>query len=94
MELTDRTAKRVYLYIIVVRDGDDWRAVCVVDGRDYIDPEDAHSTATGALKELSRRRIVSEMWTEVPYPDEPPLPLPTWHEYRAQLERSEEAGDE
>ena len=85
MAVTNTAGKYVYLYIFWVLRNDRQDAVCVIDGRRYADVQVTDSLANEAMAEFTRLRIPVEMELVVPDEDEPPLRLPSWEEYHADL---------
>jgi hypothetical protein len=77
--------EREFRSIIRIKEGDDWRAAFVIDGRGYTDSEAVRTARRDALRELQRRGIPAEFETSSVGPQEPPLPLPSWEEFREGL---------
>ncbi|MEV7521071.1 hypothetical protein [Streptomyces sp. NPDC091371] len=71
--------------VVWIKDGDDWSATFVIDGRRYADPDAVDALAMEAFDELQRRRVPAEFETREASPTEPPMRLPSWEEYRRQL---------
>ena len=80
---------RSRLHIVRVKQGDDWRAVFVIDGREYADSEAVQAAVQHAHQELQRRRIPAEIECQSVSPTEPPRELPSSEEYWRQLARAD-----
>ena len=68
-----------------IKDGDDWSATFVIDGRRYADPEAVDELTMEAFDELQRRRIPAEFETTEVRPTQPASRLPSWEQYRQRL---------
>ncbi|MFD7324778.1 hypothetical protein ACFV9D_27425 [Streptomyces sp. NPDC059875] len=69
-----------------IKDGDDWAATFVIDGRRYADDPDAvRRLSEEAFSELNRLRIPAEFETTEVSPTQPASRLPSWEEYRRRL---------
>ncbi|MEU4998562.1 hypothetical protein [Streptomyces sp. NPDC021622] len=68
-----------------IKDGDDWSATFVIDGRQYADPDAVSALSLEAFDELQRRRIPAEFETTEVSPTQPASRLPSWEEYRQRL---------
>lgn len=75
----------VYLCIFRIKFDDDWRAVCVIDGRQYSTPSEVHRLAAEALEEISGLGYVSELEKVALYEGDPSASLPTWERYCSEL---------
>lgn len=62
------------------------QAAFAIDGRQYSIPEDMRRDISDAWEELTDRRLLIDVETRPIDPNTPPLPLPTWQEYKRQLE--------
>jgi hypothetical protein len=62
------------------------KAAFVIDGRQYSNPKQVRRDVIEAGEELERRRLLIDVETRSIDPNTPPLPLPTWREYKRQLE--------
>ncbi|MFD7259228.1 hypothetical protein [Streptomyces sp. NPDC059874] len=71
--------------VVRIKDGDDWSARFVIDGRRYADPDAVDALSLEAFDELQRRRVPAEFETREVSPTEPAMRLPSWEEYRRHL---------
>jgi len=85
MAITSTPGNHTYLYIFWVLRNDRRDAVCVIDGRRYGGTDVTDPLANEAMAEFARLRIPVEMELRAPGEHEPPLRLPSWEEYHAEL---------
>ena len=71
----------------LVINGDDERSVLAIDSRQFSDPAEFLRTRKEAFDEMQRRRVVCEWETREVRPGTPPSRLPSWAEYRVDLDR-------
>ncbi|TCN38035.1 hypothetical protein EV644_110170 [Kribbella orskensis] len=78
-------ADPVELTVVQVRDGDRWRGVAVIDGRNYPDRASFDQAVMDAFDTLAELRIPSQLATRDVTATEPPSQLPAWYDYRKTL---------
>lgn len=85
--------ERTMLRIFRIRRGEEYAAF-VIDGRKYEDSESVLAAVREAWDELERRRIPGDVETSRLSPTEPPLDLPSWEQYRQQLQAEDQAAEQ
>ncbi|HEX3733238.1 MAG TPA: hypothetical protein VHU91_09995 [Mycobacteriales bacterium] len=92
--MIDVNDERTWLRIVWIKQGDDWRAEFVIDGREYVSSEAVQAAVQHTYEELERRRIPAEIECSPVSPIEPLRELPSSEEYWRQLARDDsgEAG--
>jgi hypothetical protein len=85
-ELGDsRELRRIRTCFVRLPDGD-VIAAFEIDGRRYTEPGQARQVYEEAWKEMSRRRAGWEWESRMATPAEPPSRLPSWEQYRVDLD--------
>jgi hypothetical protein len=77
--------EREFRSIVRIKEGDDWRAAFVIDGRRYPDAASAAAAIDESARELDRLRIPAEVVSSPIRADEPAPGLPSWEEFREGL---------
>ncbi|MGH3426503.1 MAG: hypothetical protein ACREP9_23365 [Candidatus Dormibacteraceae bacterium] len=77
------------LHIVRIKQGDDWPAIFVIDGREYASSEEVQAAVHHTHKELQRRRIPAEIESRPVTIAEPRRRLPSSGEYWRQLAEAE-----
>lgn len=67
--------------------GDSQESVFAIDSRKLTDPAEFSQAENEAWDEMQRRRVPCEWETRPVLPGEPPSTLPSWAEYRVDLDR-------
>ena len=70
-----------------VINSDSVEAVLAIDSRNYANSDEFSRVRKEAFDEMDRRRVPCEWETRPVRPDSPPSRLPTWAEYRVDLDR-------
>lgn len=83
--MIDVNDERGWVHIVRIKQGNDWPAAFVIDGREYVDSEAVRAAVEHAYDEFERRRIPAEVESRPVSPTEPPRKLPSWEQYRQQL---------
>ena len=76
-------AERVQMTVVQVRMDDRWRAVAVIDGRDYPDRQAYDRAVTEAFEQCNGSGLPAQFSSRDVFPDEVPYPLPSWVDYLA-----------
>ena len=79
-------ANQVIRTCLVIK-GDSVESVLAIDSRNFADREEFSRTRKEAFDEMERRRVPCEWETRPVLPGEPPSTLPSWAEYRVDLDR-------
>jgi|tagenome__1003787_1003787.scaffolds.fasta_scaffold17739780_1 hypothetical protein len=66
--------------------GDSLESVLAIDSRNFASPEEFFRTRKEAFDEMERRRVHCEWETRPVLPGERPSALPSWAEYRVDLD--------